>query len=219
MAVSPRVTAAVNASKCLRSQPAQRGGPRLRRAFRDAGYEPRAADTVMQSPPATAWAGFAPVGIGMALSLPLVLPMLLGALPEALLNQVGMHQMLPAWLQCLLATPVQFVLGARFYRAGWHALRAGSGNMDLLVAIGTSAGWALSMWLWLSAPEGAMVHLYFESSAVVVTLVLLGKWLETRAKQQTTAAIRALHGLRPAVAHLLGRDGDLDVPMEEVLVG
>ena len=91
--------------------------------------------------------------------------------------------------------------------------------MDLLVAIGTSAGWALSMWLWLSAPSGAMVHLYFESSAVVVTLVLLGKWLETRAKQQTTAAIRALHGLRPAVAHLLGRDGEVDVPIGEVLVG
>ena len=191
----------------------------LRRAIRDAGYEPRAADAVMQSPPATAWAGFAPVGIGMALSLPLVLPMLLGALPEAVLTQLAMPMMLPAWLQCLLATPVQFVLGARFYRAGWHALRAGSGNMDLLVAIGTSAGWALSMWLWLSAPSGAMVHLYFESSAVVVTLVLLGKWLETRAKQQTTAAIRALHGLRPAVAHLLGRDGEVDVPIGEVLVG
>ena len=192
---------------------------RLRRAIRDAGYEPRAADTVMQSTAASAWAGFAPVGVGIALSLPLVLPMLLGALPEAVLNQLAMPMMLPAWLQCLLATPVQFVLGARFYRAGWHALRAGSGNMDLLVAIGTSAGWALSMWLWLTAPSGAMVHLYFESSAVVVTLVLLGKWLETRAKQQTTAAIRALHGLRPAVAHLLGRDGEVDVPIGEVLVG
>ena len=192
---------------------------RLRRAIRDAGYEPRAAGTVMQSADASAWAGFAPVGVGIALSLPLVLPMLLGALPEAVLNQLAMPMMLPAWLQCLLATPVQFVLGARFYRAGWHALRAGSGNMDLLVAIGTSAGWALSMWLWLTAPSGAMVHLYFESSAVVVTLVLLGKWLETRAKQQTTAAIRALHGLRPAVAHLLGRDGEVDVPIGEVLVG
>ena len=192
---------------------------RLHRAIRDAGYEPRSADTVMQSTTATAWAGFAPVGIGLVLSLPLVLPMLLGALPEAVLSPIGMPLMLPAWLQCLLATPIQFVLGGRFYRAGWHALRAGSGNMDLLVAIGTSAGWALSMWLWLSTPEGDMAHLYFESSAVVVTLVLLGKWLETRAKQQTTAAIRALHGLRPVVAHLLGRNSEVDVPIGEVLVG
>ena len=192
---------------------------RLSRAIRDAGYEPRAADTLMQAPLASAWTGFAPVALGLALSLPLVLPMLLAALPATWVSLLGVPPMLPAWLQCLLATPVQFVLGARFYRAGWHALRAGSGNMDLLVAIGTSAGWALSMWLWLSAPADTMVHLYFESSAVVVTLVLLGKWLEARAKQQTTAAIRALHGLRPTVAHLLGRDGEVDVPLGEVLVG
>ena len=192
---------------------------RLSRAIRDAGYEPRAADTLMQAPLASAWTGFAPVALGLALSLPLVLPMLLAALPATWVSLLGVPPMLPAWLQCLLATPVQFVLGARFYRAGWHALRAGSGNMDLLVAIGTSAGWALSMWLWLSAPADTMAHLYFESSAVVVTLVLLGKWLEARAKQQTTAAIRALHGLRPTVAHLLGRDGEVDVPLGEVLVG
>lgn len=90
--------------------------------------------------------------------------------------------------------------------------------MDLLVAIGTSAGWALSMWLWLSASDGVVLHLYFEASALVITLVLLGKWLETRAKRQTTSAIRALHGLRPERAHLLGRDGELDVPLLEVMV-
>jgi Cu+-exporting ATPase len=114
---------------------------------------------------------------------------------------------------------VQFVLGARFYKAGWHALLAGSGNMDLLVALGTSAGWALSVWLWLSAPAGAMVHLYFEGSAVVITLVLLGKWLEARAKRQTTDAIRALHALRPARARVITLDGELEVPIEELLVG
>jgi Cu+-exporting ATPase len=76
--------------------------------------------------------------------------------------------------------------------------------MDLLVAIGTTAGWGLSMWLWLTAHAGHTPHLYFEASAVVVTLVLLGKWLEARAKRQTTAAIRALHALRPDVAHLMG---------------
>ncbi|MDP3616268.1 MAG: heavy metal translocating P-type ATPase, partial [Rhodoferax sp.] len=115
--------------------------------------------------------------------------------------------------------PVQFILGAHFYKAGWHALKAFAGNMDLLVSIGTTAGWALSMWLWLTAAPGAMVHLYFEGSALVITLVMLGKWLEVRAKRQTTSAIRALHALRPDVAHLIGLDGEMDVPVAEVLVG
>ena len=184
---------------------------RLRRAVRDAGYEPLAPSAAIDAEDASPWAGFGHVGMGLLLCAPLVLPMV-GDL-------FGKHWMLPALWQFLLATPVQFILGARFYKAGWHALLALTGNMDLLVALGTTAGWALSMWLWLSAPDGAMVHLYFEGSAVVVTLVLLGKWLEARAKRQTTAAIRALHSLRPDTAHLIGRDGEVDVPVAEVLVG
>ena len=184
---------------------------RLRRAVRDAGYEPRAADAAVLAENASPWAGFAPVAAGLALSAPLVLPMV-GDL-------LGLHWMLPAWLQFTLATPVQFILGAHFYRAGWHALKARTGNMDLLVSIGTTAGWTLSVWLWLTAPPGAMVHLYFEGSALVITLVMLGKWLETRAKRQTTSAIRALHALRPDKAHLIGPDGEVDVPVSEVLVG
>ncbi len=184
---------------------------RLRRAVRDAGYEPRAADATVATEQASPWAGFAPVCLGLLLSLPLMLPMV-GEL-------FGRHWMLPAWLQFALATPVQFVLGWHFYRAGWHALKALSGNMDLLVSIGTSAGWALSMWLWLTSAPGAAVHLYFEGSAWVVTLVMLGKWLEVRAKRQTTSAIRALHALRPDVAHLIGPDGEADVPVGDLLVG
>ena len=184
---------------------------RLRRAVRDAGYEVRTPAQVDALETISPWAGFGPVAVGALLSAPLALPMV-GDL-------FGQHWMLPAWLQFLLATPVQFILGARFYKAGWHALLSLSGNMDLLVSIGTTAGWALSVWLWLSAPEGVMAHLYFEGSAVVITLVLLGKWLEVRAKRQTTAAIRALHALRPDVAHWLGRDGEVDVPVADVLVG
>ena len=183
----------------------------LRRAVRNAGYEPRAAGQDDAPEDLSPWAGFLPVGVGLLLSAPLVLPML-GDL-------FGAHWMLPAWAQFALATPVQFILGARFYKAGWHALKALSGNMDLLVSIGTSAGWGLSVWLWLTAHEGHAPHLYFEASAVVVTLVLLGKWLEARAKRQTTAAIRALHALRPDVAHMLGRDGEVDVPVAEVMAG
>lgn len=183
----------------------------LRRAVRNAGYEPRAAGQDDVPEDLSPWAGFMPVGIGLLLSAPLVLPMV-GDL-------FGQHWMLPAWVQFMLATPVQFILGARFYKAGWHAAKALSGNMDLLVALGTSAGWGLSMWLWLTAHEGHAPHLYFEASAVVVTLVLLGKWLEARAKRQTTAAIRALHALRPDVVHLLSKQGEVDVPVAEVLVG
>ena len=189
---------------------------RVRRAVRNAGYEPRSlavqeAAQQAQGP----WAGFAPVAWGLLLSMPLVLPML-GDL-------LGQHWMLPPWVQWLLATPVQFWLGARFYKAGWHAAKALTGNMDLLVALGTSAGYGLSLWLWLTADvshsAGHTPHLYFEASAVVITLVLLGKWLEARAKRQTTEAIRALHALRPEVAHLITRDGEVDVPLAEVMVG
>ena len=189
---------------------AQEQQARLRRAVRDAGYEPLAPEHLEQAP-AGAWSGFGPVAVGLLLSAPLVLPMLGDAL--------GKHWMLPALWQFLLATPVQFILGARFYKAGWHALLAGSGNMDLLVAIGTSAGWLLSMWLWLTAADGHMVHLYFEGSAVVITLVLLGKWLEARAKRQTTDAIRALHALRPEKARVITADGEVEIPIEELLVG
>jgi Cu+-exporting ATPase len=184
---------------------------RLRRAIRDAGYEPLTPQAVETAAQTTAWTGFAPVGWGLLLSAPLVLPMLGDAL--------GQHWMLPAWLQFALATPVQFILGARFYKAGWHALKAMTGNMDLLVSLGTSAGWLLSVWLWMNTHEGHAPHLYFEGSAVVITLVLLGKWLEVRAKRQTTEAIRALHALRPDKAHWISEDGEVDVPVAEILVG
>ncbi len=191
--------------------PADQMEAKLRRAVRDAGYEPVAANAVIDAPDASPWAGFMPIAIGLALSAPLVLPMV-GDL-------FGKHWMLPAWMQFVLATPVQFILGARFYKAAWGAVKAMSGNMDLLVAIGTTAGWLLSIWLWLNAEPDEMVHLYFEGSAIVITLVLLGKWLETRAKRQTTSAIRALHALKPEIAHLMGLEGEVDVPIAEVLVG
>jgi len=184
---------------------------RLRRAVRDAGYEPRTPEAQADADRESPWVGFMPVGVGLLLTTPLVLPMLA--------ELWGQHWMLPAWLQFALATPVQFVLGARFYKAGWHALKAFTGNMDLLVSLGTTAGWALSVWLWLTANDGHAPHLYFEGSAVVITLVMLGKWLETRAKRQTTEAIRALHALRPDKAHWLGNDGEVDVPVDEILVG
>jgi len=142
-------------------------------------------------------------------SLPLVAPMLL--------MPFGVHWALPGWAQWLLATPVQFWLGARFYRAGFAALRTRSGNMDQLVALGTSAAYGLSLFNWL-APSQAhhTAPLYFESSSVVITLILLGKWLEARAKRQATDAIRALQALRPLTARVLRSGVETSVPIAEV---
>lgn len=150
--------------------------------------------------------------IAAALSLPLVLPMT-GML-------LGQHWMLPGWLQWMLATPVQFWLGARFYRAGWRALKAGAGNMDLLVALGTSAGYGLSTYnlLFDSGHHGA-APLYFEASSVVITLILMGKWLEARAKYQTTEAIRALQALRPATARVRRGGIETETPIASVGAG
>ncbi len=177
-------------------------------AVQRAGYTAHLPDNAVPEPAprSDGWR----VVLAALLSAPLVLPML-GDL-------FGRHWMLPGWLQLLLATPVQFWLGARFYRAAWSALRAGTGNMDLLVALGTSAAFGLSVWtLWTHA--GGMAPLYFESAAVVITLVLLGKWLEARAKRQTTEALRALQALRPDTARVQ-RDGtEHDVPLAEVRVG
>ena len=154
------------------------------------------------------------VVLAALLSAPLVLPML--ATPFLV---EGTHAMLPGWWQWLLATPVQFWLGARFYRAGWGALRAGSGNMDLLVALGTSAAYGLSVYTLLAAGGHHTPDLYFEGSAVVITLVLLGKWLEARARRQTTAAIRALQALRPESALVRRAGADVSLPLADVVPG
>ena len=170
-------------------------------AVEKAGYLAR----LTPAPRATKDRSWWPVSLAAALTLPLLGPMLLG-------------WSLPGWLQLALATPVQFWLGARFYRAGWKALMARSGNMDLLVALGTSAAYGLSVYMlfkhWEHEP-----HLYFEASSAIITLVLLGKWLESRAKRQTTEAIRALQALRPETA-TVRRDGrEIQIALDQVKEG
>ncbi len=182
----------------------------LEAAVERAGYKAKSVDAAKPALEARRpqwW----PVAAGAALTLPLVAPMLM--------QPFGFHWMLDGWLQLALATPVQFWLGWRFYSAGWNALRAGTGNMDLLVALGTSAAFGLSLYLLFKHAEHGMPHLYFEASAAVITLVLLGKWLEGRAKRQTTDAIRALNALRPATARVLREGVELEVPVEHVAVG
>jgi len=141
-----------------------------------------------------------------ALTLPLVAPMAL--------MPFGVHLMLPGWVQLALATPVQVVAGARFYRGAFAALRAGGANMDVLVALGTSAAFALSLWMLVSGG-----HLYFEASASVITLVRLGKWLEERAKRQTNTAVEALAALRPQTARVRRGEAEVEVAVEAVGAG
>jgi len=147
--------------------------------------------------------------LALLLSLPLALPMLLVPL--------DIHAELPAVWQLMLATPVQFWLGWRFYEGAFKSLRGGAGNMDVLVAMGTSAAWGLSAWVTLFGGAGG--QLYFEAGAMVISLVLLGKWLEGRAKRSAASAIRALMDLQPELARV-ERDGVvMEVPAESVLRG
>jgi len=140
--------------------------------------------------------------IAAVLTLPLLAQMvtMLGA-------EASQHQdVLPRWLQLLLATPVQFWIGWRFYDGGWKSLRGGGANMDVLVALGTSAAYFFSLIVTLAGIHHLPV--YFEASAAVITLVLLGKLLEARAKAKTTAAIEALVRLQPKTARV-ERDGQV----------
>ena len=125
-------------------------------------------------------------------------------------------EILPRWLQLALATPVQFIAGRRFYSGAWKALRGGGANMDVLIALGTSIAW---LWSAAVTVSGAQQHVYFEASAAIVTLVLLGKTLEARARAGTSAAIEGLLRLQPKLAHVL-RDGrEVDVPLADVVIG
>jgi Cu+-exporting ATPase len=149
--------------------------------------------------------------IALALSLPLIaqMPFMFGA--------QGHVDVLPRWLQFALATPVQFWIGWRFYVGGYNALRGGSGNMDVLVALGTSAAWIYSTAVLLL--DFAHQHVYFEASATIITLVLMGKILEARAKARTAAAIEALMKLQPQTAHV-ERDGQLvELPVANLIPG
>jgi len=151
----------------------------------------------------------------LAASALLTLPLLADMVAMAL----GLAWHLPPLAQLALATPVQLVIGARFYQSAWHALRAGSGNMDQLVALGTSAAYLYSLVMVATLGAAATGHLYFEAAAVIITLVLAGKWLEARAKRGTTAAIRQLMALRPETARV-ERDGvEAELPIAQVRRG
>ncbi len=131
----------------------------------------------------------------------------------------GLPPLLPPLAELALATPVLLLCGWRFHRGAVKALARGGANMDVLVSLGTSVAYLFSIWMMLDAPPGAHPHLYFEAAALIVTLVLFGKWLEARAKTGATAAIRALMALKPEDA-LIERDGAQErVAISAVTIG
>ena len=120
------------------------------------------------------------------------------------------------WLMFLLATPVQFYVGGQFYVGAYKALRNRSANMDVLIAMGSSAAYFYSVGVLLGWLPGNM---YFETSAVIITLVKLGKYLEVRAKGRTSDAIKKLMGLRPKTARISRNGEEAEIPVDEVVVG
>jgi Cu+-exporting ATPase len=151
--------------------------------------------------------------LALALAALLAAPFLIGMVGMAF----GADWMPGGWWQLALATPLQLGLGWRFYRAGWAALCAGSGNMDLLVAMGTSAAYGLSLWTLLTAEHAH--HLYFEAAALVIFFVMLGKRLEARAKRATAGAIQALLDLKPRTARRIEPGGERELPAALLRVG
>ena len=127
----------------------------------------------------------------------------------------GAHDFLLPWVQMALATPIQFWIGKRFYIGAWNALRGGGANMDVLVALGTSMAYLFSAVVTIFGLEQ---HVYFEASAAIITLILMGKLLEARAKRKTSAAIEALIKLQPKTARVL-RNGDIvEVNVNEIVL-
>lgn len=189
----------------------------LIRAVEEAGYDAklivpheeqteRREDKEAEKLSALRWQFYTFLGAAL-FSIPVVVPMFLSVL--------GSEWMLSPWLELALATSVQFVFGARFYKSTFTAIKTRSASMDLLVALGTSAAYFLSLYLLIQGSH----QLYFESSAVVITLVLMGKWLEAKARFQTTQAIRSLQALRPDKARVLRQGSEIEVSLKDVRLG
>ena len=152
------------------------------------------------------------------LSLPLVTAMVLSMLKVHSPVLAMLHNQ---YFQLAVATPVQFIIGARFYKQSYYALRSGSANMDVLVAMGTSAAYFFSLYnvFFQTVPAGMMKDLYFEAAAIIITLILLGKYLETIAKGRTSEAIKKLAELQAKTARVIRQGQEIDIPIEDVELG
>ena len=211
----PQVDASVNFATeraHIGFDPAATGVQELIEAIRHAGYDARSSAHDESEEAARKTAERSETRLLYA-AIALTLPLALQMVPMA----IGRHELaLPAWLQLALATPVQFWIGARFYVGAWHALRGGGANMDVLIVLGTSAAYVYSAWIAIAGDGG---HVYFEAAATIITLVLLGKRLENRARQRATAAIRELLKLQPALARVERSGTVVEAPVATIVPG
>lgn len=192
--------------------PEQINEAQLLQAVKDIGYTANFGDDQGELKRQALKRDATELALAALLTIPLVVPMFA--------MWLGQDMHLPPLWQLALATPVQFYIGRRFYSGAYSALRAGFSdwNMDVLVALGTSAAYGFSLYAMARFPDMGAGHLYFEASAVIITLILAGKFLEARAKDGTTSAIRKLMELRPETARVV-RDGaevEIALPMVEV---
>ena len=192
--------------------PTQIGVKDLIRAIQDTGYDAESWTLDVASAGADELKGRRRMLLFAAVfSLPFVVMMI-----AELLGLMVPHWLMSPPVQLLLATPVQFIAGFTFYRGAYFALKSGTANMDVLVSLGTSAAYFYSLMASILTPHAS---LYFEASAVLITLVLLGKYLETVAKGRTSEAIKKLMGLRPRTARVIREGQEIDIPTEQVVVG
>ena len=149
--------------------------------------------------------------------------LLMGAMLHHMGLAPSLHWLSPPWVQMLLATPVQFWVGLGFYRGAWAALKHRSFDMNTLIALGTSVAYGYSAWITLNPSfftiQGRIPEVYFESSAVVITLTLLGRYLEHLAKGKTAGAIKEMMGLRAKTARVLRQGQEVDLPINSVVIG
>ncbi|BAS28824.1 heavy metal translocating P-type ATPase [Limnochorda pilosa] len=195
----------------------------MQRAVQDAGYQAHpvhevgqaGADTEREAREREIRRQERAFGLGAVLSVPLLASMVLHA---AGVGGTLAHLLGNGWVQLALATPVQFVSGWQFYKDSYHNLKSRNANMSVLVALGTSAAYFYSLAA-LLRPDLGIPGLYFETSAVLITLVLLGKLLEARAKGRTSEAIRKLMGLQPRTARVIRAGSEQEIPIDQVQVG
>ena len=203
--------------------PAQAGPAQLIAAVERAGYGAavrRDPEADRKADEARKAAAFVALRREFVVAAALTAPLLAQMVPMLAAGGLfaGAHaDLLPRWLQLVLATPVQFWVGRRFYVGAWNALRGGGANMDVLVSLGTTMAYAFSAVVTLFGLHGQ--HVYFEAGAAVITLVLLGKLLEARARAGTSAALEGLLRLAPKTAHVVREGVAVDVPLAEVVAG
>lgn len=199
----------------VRYVPGQTDPAEIAKASSDAGYPANVAEESGDTREAEILAAQRTDLIELSVATLLTLPLV----TQMVLMFAGVHLNFSPYLEMALATPVQFWIGRRFYIAAWHALKARAGNMDQLVVVGTSAAYFYSVWLIFGSGESTMGRLYFEASAVVITLILAGKVLEARAKRSASSALRQLMALRPDSAVVLRASEEVKVSISDVLIG